>query len=254
MDITSYLKRINYYGSLAPTTETLRALHQAHVLAVPFENLDIHLGQPILLDEEHLFDKMVTRRRGGFCLELNGLFAALLRKVGFSVTLLAANVGDPQGPEFDHLALLVQLEELWLADVSFGDRFIEPLRLNEPGKQVQRSGVCRRLHQNREGMVLEWSQVGQWVDAYRFTLQPRRLSDFTEVCYYLQTSPRSLFTQKRICYRATPKGQILLRDMQLAITNNGQRHTEELAGQDEYGAVLKKYFEIELYQTNHINK
>lgn len=246
MDITSYLKRINYHGLLAPTAETLRALHQAHVLAVPFENLDIHLGQPILLDQEHLFDKMVTRRRGGFCLELNSLFAALLREVGFNVTLLAANVGDPCGPEFDHLALLVRLEEPWLADVSFGNLFLEPLRLNEPGKQGQRSGVCRRLHQNGEGMMLEWSQDRRWVDAYRFTLQPRQLSDFAEACYYLQTSPESIFTQKRICYRATPKGRISLRDMQLVITTNGQRHQQELTGQDEYVAMLQKYFEIEL--------
>ncbi len=257
MNITAYLKRINYHGPLAPTVETLHRLHYTHVLAIPFENLDIHLGRPILLDEDHLFGKMVTRRRGGFCLELNGLFATLLRELGFSVTLLASSVADgecsPSAPKFDHLALLVWLEEPWLADVSFGNRFVEPLRLNELGEQGQQNNIFRRLRQDGEGMRLEWNQDNRWVRAYYFDLQPRRLSHFAEVCYYLQTSPQSIFTQKRICYRATPEGQILLRDRQLVITANGQRYERELARQDDYVATLRKYFDIELYQTNYIN-
>jgi len=129
VDVAAYLHRIHYRGPLAPTAETLRALHLAHHLAVPFENLDIHLGQPIILDEARFYDKIVRRRRGGFCYELNGLFAALLRELGFDVTTLSARVIDTQpgmiGPEFDHLVLLVQLEERWLADVGFGDSFRE---------------------------------------------------------------------------------------------------------------------------------
>jgi len=246
MDIASFLSRIDYRGPLAPTAETLHALHHAHVLAVPFENLDIHLGRPILLDEEYLFDKIVTRRRGGFCFELNGLFAALLRGLGFSVTLLASNVGSAFGPGFDHLALLVRLEEPWLADVSFGDSFIEPVQLNEPGDQMQHSGVYRRVRQDGEEMMLEWVQNSRWVRAYRFNLQPRLFSNFTETCYYLQASPDSLFTQKRICYRAIPEGRISLRDMRLVVTTNGQRHECKLASQDEYATMLSKHFGIEL--------
>ena len=79
LDVERYLQRIDYSGPTVPTLETLSALHQAHLLAVPFENLDIHLGRAIVLDEEALYDKIVERRRGGFCYELNGLFAALLR-------------------------------------------------------------------------------------------------------------------------------------------------------------------------------
>lgn len=251
MDILSYLNRLNYQGPLAPTAETLHALHYSHVLAVPFENLDIHVGRPIVLDEDYLYDKIVTRRRGGFCFELNGLFAALLRELGFNVTLLASNVGNGErstlGPEFDHLALLVRLEEAWLADVSFGHSFVEPLQLNEPGEQMQRTGVYRRVRQDGDGMTLEWNRDDQWVRAYRFNLQPRLLSDFGETCYYLQTSPESAFTQKRICYRATLGGQISLRDMRLIITTNGQRHEQELANQDEYVAILQKYFQIQLF-------
>src|SRR5689334_17036776 len=108
LDIPTYLQRIAYRGSLQPTAATLRALHQAHMLAVPFENLDIHLGRPLLLDRPALFEKIVARRRGGFCYELNGLFAALLQALGFDVTMLSARVARTQGgfgPEFDHLTL-----------------------------------------------------------------------------------------------------------------------------------------------------
>jgi N-hydroxyarylamine O-acetyltransferase len=110
MDLQAYLRRINYRGEQTPSVATLHDLHLAHLLAVPFENLDIHLGRSILLDQDALFDKIVTRRRGGFCYELNGLFALLLRDLGFDVTLLAAGVARADGgfgPEFDHLTLLV---------------------------------------------------------------------------------------------------------------------------------------------------
>src|SRR5437764_12252268 len=97
VDIQRYLERINYHGSLEPTLQTLQALHEAHLLAVPFENLDIHLGRKILLDEESLWKKIVEQGRGGFCYELNGLFAWLLRALGFQVDLLSAGVAHPSG-------------------------------------------------------------------------------------------------------------------------------------------------------------
>jgi N-hydroxyarylamine O-acetyltransferase len=126
MNVEDYLQRLGYNGDRIPNAETLRNLHHAHLLAVPFENLDIHLGRPIVLDEKSLYEKIVRRRRGGFCYEANGLFAALLRELGFNVALLSARVmdGGKLGPEFDHLTLLVQLEERWLADVGFGDSFL----------------------------------------------------------------------------------------------------------------------------------
>src|SRR5215213_4881753 len=165
MDVQAYLRRINYRGELAPTAATLRELHRAHLLAVPFENLDIHLGRPIILDQEALFDKIVTRRRGGFCYELNGVFALLLRELGFDVTLLAAGVARANGsfgPEFDHLTLLVKSpstdpttrnlqstiynlqSEMWLADVGFGDSFRAPLCFVE-GVEQEQDGRAYRL-------------------------------------------------------------------------------------------------------------
>jgi N-hydroxyarylamine O-acetyltransferase len=249
MNVQAYLQRINYTGPLNPTAENLAGLHRAHLLAVPFENLDIHLGRPIVLDETSLFRKIVEERRGGFCYELNGLFAALLRRLGFNVTLLSARVsGDNNafGPEFDHLTLLVQLEERWLADVGFGECFREPLRLDQPGEQVQPLGAYRLTHAGDEWVYWERQEAMAWQPQYQFTLQPRRLADFAGMCRYQQTAPESHFTQKRICSLATPEGRVSLSDMRLIITANGRREEQELADQAEVEAALREWFGVEL--------
>src|SRR2546421_10050322 len=140
MDIQAYLQRIDYTGPLVPSAKTLRLLQVAHLRTVPFENLSIHSGEPIVLDDDALFEKIVSRRRGGFCYELNGLFAALLRALGFDVAMLSAQVADAQGtfgPDFDHMTLLVNQDERWLADVGFGDSFSEPLLLDSRQEQGQ---------------------------------------------------------------------------------------------------------------------
>ncbi|PYX42331.1 MAG: acetyltransferase, partial [Acidobacteria bacterium] len=128
LDSKAYLARINYTGPTTPTAETLRALHLAHLYAVPFENLDIALKRPITCDQQRFLHKIVELHRGGFCYELNGAFAALLRELGFPTTLLSARVAREDGsasPEFDHMTLRVDLDEPWLADVGFGDSFLE---------------------------------------------------------------------------------------------------------------------------------
>src|SRR5690349_21279326 len=140
LDAAAYLRRIGYTGPTETTPEVLRKVHRAHMLAVPFENLDIGIGRTIVCEEGSFVHKIVEERRGGFCYELNGAFAALLRQLGFRVTLLSARVARPDGscsPEFDHLALRVDLEQPWLADVGFGDLFLEPLQLERDVEQVQ---------------------------------------------------------------------------------------------------------------------
>lgn len=249
MRLEDYLQRIGYHGPLVPTAETLLALHHAHLLAVPFENLDIHLGRPIVPDEAAFFHKIVAAGRGGFCYELNGLFAALLRELGFDVTLLSARVARANGdfgPEFDHLLLLVQLEERWLADVGFGECFREPLQLDDPGEQSQPWGVYRLTRDGDDWTYWSRDAAQIWQAQYQLTLQPRQLGDFAEMCHYMQTSPQSHFTQKRICSLATPQGRISISDTRFIVTEHGQRQERELTGQIEYEAALRQYFGIEL--------
>ena len=132
MDIDLYLKRINYKGPLIPSIESLRKLQLSHLFYVPFENLSIHSNEPIILQYKLLYDKIVLKRRGGFCYELNGLFSYLLQQLGYEVEILSAGVAEVNnnfGPDFDHMCLMVSLEDIWLVDVGFGDSFREPLLL-----------------------------------------------------------------------------------------------------------------------------
>ncbi len=248
LDVDSYLARIAYNGMKTPTAETLRSLHRAHMLTVPFENLDISRKQEIVCDEESILRKIVRHKRGGFCYELNGAFAALLRELGFRVTMLSARVAGEDGgfgAEFDHLTLRVDLEEPWLADVGFGDSFQEPLRLKVDLEQPQGS---RRFRLIKDGQVLVMEMAepsADWTRQYAFTLVPHCLQDFSGMCRYHQTSPQSSFTQKKICSRATPEGRVTLADNKLIITGNGQRE-EFVLTDEERQSALKKYFDIAL--------
>lgn len=244
-DIQAYLRRINYQGPTSPTLDTLRALHQAHLLAVPFENLDIQLGRPIILEPARLFTKIVERGRGGFCYELNGLFAELLRAVGFRLDLLSARVVGADGglgPEFDHLALLVHLDRRWLADVGFGVSFREPLWLDTEEPQVQ-GGVAYRVGLGETAWTFAQQEPGdRWKDQYRFTLSPRRLEDFAEMCRYQQTSPASHFTRGRLCSLSTPHGHITLSDHRLIVVERGQRREHPIEGEAAFAAALQERF------------
>ena len=268
LDIERYLARIGYTGPRDPTLATLRALHQAHLWAVPFENLDIGAGRPIVLDEAAVLAKIVERRRGGFCYELNGAFAALLRALGFRVTLLSAQVQRPPtaagpafGPEFDHLTLRVDLEEPWLADVGFGDSFLQPLRLTAWAEQVDTGRSSPIVNQAPEGVWQDryrlvpdgalWTLqrrdwAGQWQDRYRFTLAPRAWADFAEMCRYHQTDLASIFTRHRTCSLATPSGRVTLSDARLIVTADGARREVALADEAAWAAALAEHFGIVL--------
>ena len=246
MDITPYLQRINYKGSLTPSAETLRNLQVAHLLNVPFENLSIHAHEPIVLNDEALFSKIVERRRGGFCYECNGLFAALLRELGFDVSMLSGEVANESGgfsQPFDHMTLMVKLEETWLVDVGFGDSFLEPLRIDKSTDQIQGSQAFR-ISGDDPYRVVYRRYDSQWKPEYRFTLQPYNYSDFEAMCRYHQTSPQSHFTQKRVCSLATREGRMTLSDMRFIVTRDGVREERNLEGSKEYKDILLEQFGI----------
>src|ERR1700751_5163711 len=185
LDVPSYLARIAYSGPTTPTEETLRAIHHAHLLTVPFENLDIALGRTIVVDEAAVVRKILEQRRGGFCYELNGAFAALLRALEFRVTLLSARVsraGGGEGREFDHLTLRVDLEEPWLADVGFGESFLEPLRLEAEREQLDPAGTFRLVEKGDRFQMETEGRQGMWKPHYSFSLRARRLEEFSGMC------------------------------------------------------------------------
>ena len=248
-NVPAYLDRISYTGPFEPTAEVLRNLHRAHMFSVPFENLDIVLGRKIVCDEDAFIRKIVEQRRGGFCYELNGAFAGLLRAIGFQVTLLAARVPREDGsdsPEFDHLALRIDLDEPWLADVGFGDSFLEPLLL-QSGAEQSHDGWTYRMVDCGKSLCMERAERDAvWRRQYSFTLTPRGLDEFAPMCHHHQTSPESPFTRKSVCSRATADGRVTVADRNLIFTRNGVKEERLLGSDTEWRAALKEHFEMVL--------
>ncbi|XP_076014227.1 arylamine N-acetyltransferase 2-like [Genypterus blacodes] len=217
MDVEKYLMRIGFVSSVEPSLDVLRSLHTGHLLSVPFENLTAHSGGEVKLDLDLLYEKIVIRRRGGFCCENNGLFAWLLAQLGFQVTLLSGQVRNAEtghyGPPFDHLIILVTLDgQRWLCDVGFGsDGFSVPLSLDTSGPQEQGHRAFR-IRPDGDTCVMELQSEGEehgdWTEVYKFTLEPRRLEQFTQMCQYHQSSPSSLFFCKSLCTIMKPGGRI----------------------------------------------
>lgn len=249
-DVDRYLQRIASGPASGVGPAALRELHRAHLHAVPFENLDIRGGRALDLGEAALFDKIVVRRRGGLCYELNTLFAKLLGALGFQVTLIAAEVamaGGGFGPPFDHMALLVSIgERRFLADVGFGDSFLEPLDLDRRGEQWQGSiayAVCRRGPWHVV-MKRPRGEACTPVASYRFQLQPHEVVDFEPMCLHHQQSVESHFTRKDICSLATPHGRITISGNQLIETRAGHKVISELRDPAHRNLILQSQFGV----------
>jgi N-hydroxyarylamine O-acetyltransferase len=248
MDVEAYLRRIQYDGPRDPSPATLRGLHRQHLFTVPFENLDIALGTPIALDPELLFDKIVVRKRGGFCYELNGLFHDLLTALGFRVEMLSARVGRADGsfsPEFDHMLLKVTLDEPWLADVGFGDSFVNPLLLRaEAPVSIEGYSRFSIAASNGAWELLRRDGDGMPVTLYRFTEVAHELSEFAPMCHFHQTSPESHFTQNRVCSKALPDGRVTISGMRLITTKHAVRKETVLNNREELRECLRQQFGI----------
>jgi len=245
-EVDAYLARIGAARPGRADTAALRELQLRHLLAVPFENLSIHLGEPIVLEPGALRDKLLRRRRGGFCYELNGAFSELLAALGFQVTLLAARVfGDGGlGPPFDHLALRVDVagDGPWLADVGFGRHSSYPLRIDTTAEQADPGGTFR-VAVTADG-DLDVIRDGQ--PQYRAEPRPRSLGDFGPTCWWQQTSPESHFTRSLVCSLLTERGRVTLSDRTLIHTTGDRREERTLAGDAEVLDAYRSLFGIVL--------
>ncbi|MFJ9516809.1 arylamine N-acetyltransferase [Kitasatospora sp. NPDC101801] len=242
--VAGYLARIGLPRPERPDREALAALQRAHLGAVPFENLSVRLGEPIVLEPGALVEKIVGRRRGGFCYELNGAFAELLRALGFRVTLLAARVFGKErlGPPFDHLALRVVADgEAWLVDVGFG-RFSElPLRWDERGEQADPGGVFTLVPHGDE---LDVRQDGD--PQYRLDQRAYELADFAPTCWWQATWPDSHFRRAATCSRLTADGRITISGTRLIRTAADGSRTEQELGEAGTPAAYRTHFGITL--------
>ncbi|MER5642419.1 arylamine N-acetyltransferase [Kitasatospora sp. NPDC002227] len=238
---TEYLARIGAERPERADLAGLRRLQEAHLLAVPFENLSIHLDEPVSLAEDQLLAKIVDRRRGGFCYELNGAFAALLTALGYQVELLSARVLDGAKPSapFDHLALRVRLDEPWLVDVGFGRFARQPLRLDDRRPQQDPAGSF--TVSERPNGELDVAMNGE--AQYRLDQRPYELRDFVPTCWYQTTSPDSHFTKGPTCSLPTPEGgRITLGGTRLIATDPAGTRTETELTPAEALAAYRQHF------------
>lgn len=243
------LDRINFNGELIPDQATLFELHECHVRAVPFENQDVQNHVEIQLDLSHLFQKVVTNRRGGFCYELNYLFYQFLKYTGFAVEMISARTYDEEalGPEFDHLALMISLKEkLWLADVGFGDLFVIPIEI--VANKVQFDGRHYfKLEQTAKTWLLLMSKDGkQYEKKYQFNTRPRDISEFEDQCRWKQYDPESYFVRNSIATLPTPRGRKSIFNEKFIVKEEGKRNDEEVKGNDHLIEILRKEFGIHL--------
>ncbi|MFF1301788.1 arylamine N-acetyltransferase [Streptomyces sp. NPDC058307] len=266
--VDAYLRRLGVQHPAWPTVEVLRELHLRHLQTVPFENLSVHLGEEIVLEEERLVEKVVGARRGGFCYELNGAFGALLAGLAFDVTLLAGRVYGEEGRlgiPYDHLALRVRTVDggEWLADVGFGAHSHYPLAFGARGEQEDPGGTFRIVEagpdaagvRSGDGAVKKGGGDAADLDVvmdgrsqYRLEVRPRVLRDFAAGAWWHSTSPASHFTQSLVCSRVTEDGgRITLSGRVLKVTAaDGAREERELETDEEVLGTYRERFGIEL--------
>lgn len=248
MDVHSYLRRINIKETpTTPDFEFLALLHKQHMLSIPFENLDIMSGREIILDIEAFYNKIINNRRGGFCYELNGLLHWLLCHLGYKTSMISAQVlrsDGNYGPDFGHMALLVHLEHDYVVDVGFGDSVRSPLSIL--GEEVTDVSGRYRIRPNpaiENGYFFQKEREERWVSEYKFTTNPRRLSDYTAMCRFHQTSLKSHFTQNAMISLAKEKGRITLSGNRFIETVKQEKSIKTLSS-SERGKLLEETFHI----------
>jgi N-hydroxyarylamine O-acetyltransferase len=252
MNSIQYLKRIQVNKTENLSYSFLSKLQEQHLLTVPFENLDIHQGKKIVLEETRIYQKIVACGRGGFCYELNGLFCWLLRSLGFTVSIVSARVYIPTidrfTPEFDHMVLLVNLDKTHLVDVGFGDTFRKPIALPDGiVKDISGTYRVKPFGSASDIYVLQKQEYNNsWQHVYSFTAHPQMISVFDEMCTFHQTSPESHFTQEIICTMATINGRVSLSDDFLTITDGSSKKKTKVVSDKDFKHKLMDHFGIQL--------
>lgn len=246
--LEQYLARIGYTGGRQPTGETLRALHEAHVAHIPFENIDVLLGRGVDLDPEALHQKLVGDHRGGYCFEHNLLFGSMLEAIGFQVTYLSARVrfGAIGTRPRTHMLLLVRFAHVsWIADVGFGsDGLLWPVPLEPAVESAQFLRTYRVVLQDG-WWVMQVARAGEWTDLYTFTLDAHERVDYEVLNHYTATHPRSVFRSLLLAQIASPDRRVLLRNRELSVETSAGTTTRTLT-LEEVPVVLRETFGLQL--------
>lgn len=250
MNKENYLDRIKYSGPLEPNLCFLNKLQKNHLLNVPFENLDIHYQRPIELNIERIYEKIVQHNRGGFCYELNGLFYELLLSLGFNAKRVSARVykkDKEYSPEFDHFAIIVKINDTeYLTDVGFGEFIFKPLELQFG--IIQKDQRASFLIDKYKDGHLRVNKItnGKLRPELIFKNVERELEEFTGMCEYHQTNPKSHFTKKRLISIPTETGRITISGNTLKLKTGDTITEKELENENEFEKELWNRFQIKI--------
>ncbi|MEB5964613.1 MULTISPECIES: arylamine N-acetyltransferase family protein [Comamonas] len=252
-DLPTYLQRIGYTGHVCADTATLGALMRQQLFTVPFENLDVQAGKVVSLVPEEIADKILRQGRGGYCYEVNGLFAMALQALGISYQFVAARpMFYPARRPRTHMALVAEVEgRRWLCDLGFGSYGIRaPMDLELLDVHIAQDCDTFQLTRDERGEYLLKALVdGEWANQYGFDLSPQEWIDFVPANYLNSTHPEAIFVQKLVVVQHHRTGRsILLGDM-LKTMSDGMTEKKQL-DPGEIGAVLLNQFRLTPLQTS----
>ena len=250
MDLQRYFERIGYTGDTEPTLETLTGLHVGHTFNIPFENLSPFYGEPISLDPDALFDKLVERERGGYCFEMNGFFAAVLQQLGFDIiyTLVRGNFKGEFGAKM-HSVLIVKIDgKHYLADVGFGnDGIPAPLLITENEPQTCFGYTYRFTKDAKYEWVLERMESGSFLQMFALNIEPFLPMEFEIANHFTATYPQSFFKSMRFCTKPTETGRVTLTDRHYKIVEFGVATTDrETSDEAEFEQLMLDVFGLNL--------
>ncbi len=248
-----YLKRIGFQGDVAANSATVQALMQQQLRRVPFENLDVQAGKIVSLVPEDLVDKMIgvdgNASRGGYCYEVNALFAMALTALGIDYQFVFCRpMFYPMRRPKTHMALIVKVdEEQWLCDLGFGSYGLRaPLALSQVNLPQQQDFDYFRLISPSAGEYVMQAQLDdQWVSQYGFDLYPADWIDFMPANYLNSTHPETIFVQKYLVIQQHDEGRTMLVGTELKRWHQGKLTVTAVAA-TEFAAVLKQQFNLDL--------
>ena len=249
LDLSAYLRRIDYASDTSPTADTLARLHRAHLAAIAFENLDIVLGRGVDVELDSVQAKLVHRRRGGYCYEHALLFGAALERLGFAVDRLLARVGgDVERPRpRTHMALRVRAGAgRWLADVGFGSGLLEPLSFDAGGAHTQGGWTFELSPTGAGSWELRERQAQEWVTRYSLDEQRLHAADVVMANHFTSTYPRSPFVGQLVVVRRDADSTRQLIGRRLTVTHPDQSTDERRLGDHEFADALREVFGLSL--------
>jgi N-hydroxyarylamine O-acetyltransferase len=249
LELSAYLRRIRFDGSVRSDLATLRAIHRAHQYAIPFENLDVLLRRPVVLDVEANYDKIVCQRRGGWCYELNGVMGWALKEIGFEVMRMSAGVMRVRAGDAvlgNHLCLLVCLDQRYLVDVGFGGSLVEPLPLSASEREDRPYRLGLSELDDNYWRFAEMAPGDGDAFSFDFRVAPADEALLARKCQFLQTDPASPFVQNLVVQRrAAADTHLSLRGRVLAAIHATGVDKKLLNSADELVATLRDSFDLD---------